>query len=102
MSWYTDQTQDFLHQSTRNQPLWVYIPDGIPSVLNSKKKINLIKTLVHQAMLIKLGFEIEFIKRVLSENAYSMCIVESSIKEKCKNFRRLGRFVCRNVQSICA
>lgn len=64
MSWYTDQTQDFLQQFTRNQPLWVYIPDGIPSVLNSKKKkINLIKTLVHQALVIKLGFEIEFIKR---------------------------------------
>lgn len=69
----------------------LYIPWD--SFCSKQLKINFIKTLVHQALVIcsetKLDSEIAFIRKILSENGYPLNILESSISEKMQQFYKL-------------
>lgn len=68
------------------------------SLCLKQQKSNLIKTLVHHAIIIcsekKINLEIEFIMKILVENAYSVDIAQAIIRAKIAQINK-------SVQSIC-
>ena len=67
-----------------------------------ERKISLIKTLVHRALMIysktKLGSELDRVKQLLIENEYPDDIFLSCIKQKLANFAAENRVVLRSAQ----
>ena len=61
-----------------------------------KRKIGLINTLVHRALMIcskgKLSSELDNIRFIMAENGYPDHVVNSSITRKIRNFRRLPSY----------